>query len=133
MRIESNWNEVVTSFDDMNLKDDLLRGIYAYGFEKPSAIQQRGIMPILADHDTIAQAQSGTGKTATFSISVLQQIDQKLKKTQALILAVSRSLTHLCSCRSKQHHLKRCHVLIGLSSSVSLPSSATSPALVDAN
>ena len=94
MRIESNWDEVVTSFDDMNLKDDLLRGIYAYGFEKPSAIQQRGIMPILADHDTIAQAQSGTGKTATFSISVLQQIDQKLKKTQALILAVSLTATH---------------------------------------
>ena len=93
MRIESNWDEVVSSFDDMNLKDDLLRGIYAYGFEKPSAIQQRGIMPILADHDTIAQAQSGTGKTATFSISVLQQIDQKLKKTQALILAVRRTHT----------------------------------------
>ena len=93
MRIESNWDEVVTSFDDMSLKDDLLRGIYAYGFEKPSAIQQRGIMPILADHDTIAQAQSGTGKTATFSISVLQQIDQKLKKTQALILAVRHTIT----------------------------------------
>ena len=76
----------------MNLKDELLRGIYAYGFEKPSAIQQRGIMPILADHDTIAQAQSGTGKTATFSISVLQQIDLKLKKTQALILAPTREL-----------------------------------------
>jgi hypothetical protein len=59
------WLAVVASFDDMNLKDDLLRGIYAYGFEKPSAIQQRGIMPILAGHDTIAQAQSGTGKTAT--------------------------------------------------------------------
>jgi DEAD/DEAH box helicase len=94
MRIESNWDEVVSSFDDMNLKDDLLRGIYAYGFEKPSAIQQRGIMPILADHDTIAQAQSGTGKTATFSISVLQQIDLKLKKTQALILAVSTHSIH---------------------------------------
>ena len=85
-------DEVVTSFDDMHLKDELLRGVYAYGFEKPSAIQQRGIMPILADHDTIAQAQSGTGKTATFSISVLQQIDLKLKKTQALILAPTREL-----------------------------------------
>lgn len=64
----------------MNLKDELLRGIYAYGFEKPSAIQQRGIMPVLAGHDTIAQAQSGTGKTATFSIAVLQQIDLKQNK-----------------------------------------------------
>jgi len=91
-RIETNWEEVVTSFDNMNLRDELLRGIYAYGFEKPSAIQQRGIMPILAGHDTIAQAQSGTGKTATFSISVLQQIDIKNKRIQALILAPTREL-----------------------------------------
>lgn len=86
------WEEVVTSFDDMKLRDDLLRGIYAYGFEKPSAIQQRGIMPILAGNDTIAQAQSGTGKTATFSISVLQNIDLTINKTQALILAPAREL-----------------------------------------
>jgi translation initiation factor 4A len=92
MRIESNWDQVVTSFDDMKLKDELLRGIYAYGFEKPSAIQQRGIMPVLAGHDTIAQAQSGTGKTATFSIAVLQQIDLKQNKCQALILAPTREL-----------------------------------------
>jgi translation initiation factor 4A len=91
-KIETNWDKVVSSFDDMELKDDLLRGIYAYGFEKPSAIQQRGIMPILAGHDTIAQAQSGTGKTATFSIAVLQQIDLKMNKTQALILAPTREL-----------------------------------------
>jgi translation initiation factor 4A len=87
------WNNLIMStFDDMNLKDDLLRGIYAYGFEKPSAIQQRGIMPILSKHDTIAQAQSGTGKTATFSISVLQSIDIKEQGTQALILAPTREL-----------------------------------------
>ena len=49
-----------------------LRGIYAYGFEKPSAIQQRAIKPIIKGRDVIAQAQSGTGKTATFSISILQ-------------------------------------------------------------
>lgn len=90
--IESNWDQVVTSFDDMNLKEELLRGIYGYGFEKPSAIQQRAIMPILAGHDTIAQAQSGTGKTATFAISCLQSIDAKLNKTQALILAPTREL-----------------------------------------
>jgi translation initiation factor 4A len=89
---KGNWEKVVTSFDDMGLTDDLLRGIYAYGFEKPSAIQQRAIMPILAGNDTIAQAQSGTGKTATFSISILQQIELKLNKTQALILAPTREL-----------------------------------------
>jgi superfamily II DNA/RNA helicase len=57
--IESNWNEVVDSFDAMNLKEKLLRGIYAYGFEKPSAIQQRAIIPCIKGRDVIAQAQSG--------------------------------------------------------------------------
>jgi translation initiation factor 4A len=58
----------------MELKADLLRGVYAYGFERPSAIQQRAIMPIITGRDCIAQAQSGTGKTATFSISILQRV-----------------------------------------------------------
>lgn len=47
--------QVVDSFDDMKLREDLLRGIYAYGFEKPSAIQQRAIVPCIQGHDVIAQ------------------------------------------------------------------------------
>ncbi|PVU96949.1 hypothetical protein BB561_000864 [Smittium simulii] len=90
--IETNWDEVVDSFDAMNLKEGLLRSIFAYGFEKPSTIQQRAVMPVLLGRDVIAQAQSGTGKTATFSISILQQIDENLNKTQALILAPTREL-----------------------------------------
>nr|CAD7203050.1 unnamed protein product [Timema douglasi] len=90
--IESNWEEVVDNFDDMHLKEELLRGIYAYGFEKPSAIQQRAIMPCVKTHDVIAQAQSGTGKTATFSISILQLIDTNVRECQALILAPTREL-----------------------------------------
>lgn len=90
--IESNWDKVVDSFDEMNLRDELLRGIFAYGFEKPSAIQQRGILPVLQGKDTIAQAQSGTGKTATFAIGVLQQIEIEKTVAQALILAPTREL-----------------------------------------
>lgn len=90
--IDSNWNQIVDNFDNMELKPDLLRGVYAYGFERPSAIQQRAIMPIITGRDCIAQAQSGTGKTATFSISILQRIDTTVKKTQALILAPTREL-----------------------------------------
>jgi translation initiation factor 4A len=89
---ESNWTEVVNNFDNMNLREDLLRGIYAYGFEKPSAIQQRAIIPLCKDRDVIAQAQSGTGKTATFTIGVLQHIDFSLRECQALILAPTREL-----------------------------------------
>eukprot|EP00957_Ditylum_brightwellii_P146140 11126621-Ditylum_brightwellii.AAC.1 len=58
----------------MNLKPALLRGIYAYGFEKPSAIQQRAIRPIVRGRDVIAQSQSGTGKTAVFGIASLQML-----------------------------------------------------------
>jgi translation initiation factor 4A len=93
----------------MDLKGELLRGIYAYGwvyiwhlsflifdlfpsFERPSAIQQRAIVPVIKGHDVIAQAQSGTGKTATFSISILQKLDLSVKGTQALILAPTREL-----------------------------------------
>ena len=76
----------------MNLREELLRGIYAYGFEKPSAIQQRAIVPCIKGMDVIAQAQSGTGKTATFSIAILEKIDTSLRETQALILAPTREL-----------------------------------------
>jgi len=89
---ETNYQEVVESFDEMNLKEELQRGIYAYGFEKPSAIQQRAIMPCVKGHDIIAQAQSGTGKTATFAISILQRIDTNKNVTQALVLAPTREL-----------------------------------------
>ncbi|CAE6454940.1 unnamed protein product [Rhizoctonia solani] len=84
--------KVVSTFDDLGLKEDLLRGIYAYNFEKPSAIQQRAILPITKGRDVIAQAQSGTGKTATFSISILQSIDTSLRETQALVLSPTREL-----------------------------------------
>lgn len=90
--IESNCDEVYDNFDDMNLKDELLRGIYAYGFEKPSMIQQRAIVPSLAGKDIIAQAQSGTGKTATFSISILERVDVNLDSVQALVMAPTREL-----------------------------------------
>jgi translation initiation factor 4A len=90
--IESNWNEIADNFDEMNLREDLLRGIYAYGFEKPSAIQQRAIIPCIRGRDVIAQAQSGTGKTATFSIAILQQLDLSVQACQALILAPTREL-----------------------------------------
>jgi len=88
----SNWDEICESFDDMKLKDELLRGIYAYGFEKPSHIQQRGIIPVISGRDTIAQAQSGTGKTATFSIASLQTVDNRNPDCQVLILAPTREL-----------------------------------------
>lgn len=73
--LKPNWDESADKFDDLGLKEEILRGIYGYGFNKPSPIQQKGILPIIQGHDTIAQAQSGTGKTGAFTIATLQTID----------------------------------------------------------
>jgi len=83
---------VVRSFDAMGLKEDLLRGIYAYGFEKPSAIQQRAIVPIIKGRDVIAQAQSGTGKTSLIAITACAMLDTSLREVQTLILSPTREL-----------------------------------------
>ncbi|KAK9022667.1 hypothetical protein V6N11_002914 [Hibiscus sabdariffa] len=88
----TSYDEVYDSFDAMGLQENLLRGIYAYGFEKPSAIQQRGIVPFCKGLDVIQQAQSGTGKTATFCSGILQQLDYGIVQCQALVLAPTREL-----------------------------------------
>jgi superfamily II DNA/RNA helicase len=80
------------SFDTMGLDDTLLRGIYGYGFEKPSLIQQKAIVPIKEGRDILAQAQSGTGKTGAFSIGAISRIDIALKKPQVLVLVPTREL-----------------------------------------
>jgi translation initiation factor 4A len=97
---ELNSNEngeeirVFNKWDDYELKDDLLRGIYSYGFESPSQIQKTGISPILEKRDVIAQAPSGTGKTGTFTIAALQTIDTSISRTQVLILAPTHELVN---------------------------------------
>jgi translation initiation factor 4A len=79
--------------DVEELNPQLLRGIYAYNFEKPSYIQQKSILSILRGNDVIAQAQSGTGKTGAFGVATLQRIDSTVQKdVQALILAPTREL-----------------------------------------
>lgn len=88
-RLEFSTSKEVTvapTFEDMHLKESLLRGIYAYGYESPSAVQSRAIVQICKGRDTIAQAQSGTGKTATFSIGILQVIDTVVRETQGMSL-----------------------------------------------
>ena len=100
--IMSNSNEpditskstTFTSWDDDNvsLKKKLLRGIYSYGFEKPSPIQQNSIIPMINKNDIIAQAQSGTGKTGAFTVGLLQNIDETIASTQVVVLSPTREL-----------------------------------------
>lgn len=106
----------IKSFEEMGLKEDLLRGIFDYGFEKPSAIQQRAIEPILKGRDVIAQSQSGTGKTTIFCIGVLQTINTRQGHTQALVLSPTRELavqTRNVMMAFGEQMSARCHACIG--------------------
>jgi translation initiation factor 4A len=84
----------VTNFDEMNLPPALLRGVYGFGFETPSVIQQRAIVPLGKGYDIIAQSQSGTGKTGAFSIGLLQRIDPSVRRVQAMVLEPTRELAN---------------------------------------
>lgn len=103
VREESNVGEELTQceeqevieygdFEEMGLSDDLLKGIFAYGFEKPSRIQMKAIVPLIKGLDLIAQAQSGTGKTGTFCIGALSKVRLEQKKPQILVIEPTREL-----------------------------------------
>ena len=74
------------SFDEMGLNDELTRGIYSYGFEHPSKIQQLAIVPMSKHTDILAQSQSGTGKTGAFTIGSLSVVDTSIKAPQVLVI-----------------------------------------------
>ena len=85
--------EEIHAWDNLEISSELLRGIYAMGFEKPSPIQRKAIKPLIDGKDIIAQAQSGTGKTATFTIGALSHVKVEENTTQILILSPTRELS----------------------------------------
>jgi len=108
--------KVFENFEALGLREDLLRGIYAYGFERPSAIQQRAIEPIVAGRDIIAQSQSGTGKTAVFCIGMLQVLNSATNETQMLALSPTRELAEQTQkvCLALGDYMNvQCHTCIG--------------------
>ena len=92
-QLEDKSIQLINVWDDLDIDPNILRSIYAYGFEKPSPIQRRGIKPIIDGRDVIGQAQSGTGKTATFSIGALSRVDLTKSTTQVLIMSPTHELT----------------------------------------
>jgi translation initiation factor 4A len=119
-QLEDNTIELINQWDDLDIDPNILRSIYAYGFEKPSPIQRRGIKPLVDGRDVIGQAQSGTGKTATFSIGVLSRIDLTKNTTQALIMSptheLTRQITKVISSLSEMMDGIRIKTIIGGSS-----------------
>ena len=108
-----NTEDSITSFEELNLREEVIRGIYSYGFEKPSLIQSLAIPKMLSGKDLIAQAHSGTGKTATFLISVLQKIDLTVEGAQAIVLAHTHELAEQIYdvCKNLCHYMKVTPVL----------------------
>jgi superfamily II DNA/RNA helicase len=86
--------QIFSTWDELELNSDLLRGIYAHGFEKPSPIQAKAIRPIMDGVDLIAQAQSGTGKTGSFSIGALSKVVTSENSNQILIMVPTHELAH---------------------------------------
>ena len=115
-QLRSSSVKVINNFEGMALREDLLRGIYAYGFERPSAIQQRAIKPIVEGRDVISQSQSGTGKTAVFCIAMLQVLDSATNETQMLTLSPTRELAEQTQkvCLALGDYMNvQCHACIG--------------------
>ena len=90
--------ERIQTFEDMNLRPLVLRGVYGYGCERPSEIQRLAIRSCILGHDVFSQSSSGTGKTTLSVLSVLQRLDLNVKECQALILVPMRELAYgVCS------------------------------------
>jgi translation initiation factor 4A len=110
--------EEYKDFDDMDIHPKILRGIYSYGFEKPSTIQAKAIVPIIKGNDILAQSQSGTGKTGTFVIGILSKINENLNYVQALIIVPTHELANqikmVCDNIAKWTNFKSCLCIGGL-------------------
>jgi ATP-dependent RNA helicase DeaD len=94
MTVEAPQSPMVSanSFDALGLSPDLLMAVVDVGYEEPTPIQARTIPALLRGQDIVAQAQTGTGKTAAFALPILQTIDTGQNTVQALILLPTREL-----------------------------------------
>tara|TARA_B100000963_G_scaffold360282_1_gene390570 strand:- start:1481 stop:2752 length:1272 start_codon:yes stop_codon:yes gene_type:complete len=105
------------TFEELNISKETLKGIYAFGFEKPSKIQQKAIKPVIDGRNLIAQSQSGTGKTGTFVISSIERVDKNIKHPQVIILSPTRELAkqtlEVCNNLMKFHNNMSVHLAIG--------------------
>ena len=79
-------------FEELNLDERILRAVTEMGFEEASPIQTQAIPVAKEGRDMVGQAQTGTGKTAAFGIPLLERVDPKVKKLQAIVLLPTREL-----------------------------------------
>lgn len=117
---DTHTTPTIETWDDLDMPESLLRGIYGYGFDEPSPIQKKAILPFQQGHDLLAQAQSGTGKTGTFSIGTLLRVEPSKNTPQAILLAPTRELARqiyeVLTSLAKQYTEVRATCLVGGSS-----------------
>lgn len=108
-----NSNESSIAFSDLNIHELVLKSVEEAGYERPSAIQAETIPHLLEGKDLIGQAQTGTGKTAAFSLPLLSRLDISSKDTQILVLAPTRELAIQVAEAMQVYarHLKGFHVM----------------------
>ncbi len=127
----NDYFTTINRFEDSNLKETLLRGIYSYGWENPSQIQRQGIPAILTERDVVMQAQSGLGKTGTFSISLLQRIDENSPEIQGVIILPTRELADQvhkvigCLAENMKINFIKCVGKLQVSNRLTYPNKAT--------
>ena len=104
--------QIFPTWDSMNLKPELIEAIKKLNWEKPSPVQSRAIFPMSQGKSMVVQSQNGTGKTATFSIGVLQRLKLKSKNTELIVISPTRELAiqseffrRRCSCIKKWNSL----------------------------
>lgn len=107
---------IAAKFEDMNLREELLRAIHAIGLSEPSVIQQRNVIPCIKGMDVILQSMSATDRTITIAIAILQRIDTSLNECQALILSPTQEFAknvHECINRLAVQMDIKCNISIG--------------------
>ncbi len=110
---DASTNQTTLSFADLNIHEMVLKSVEEAGYESPSAIQAETIPHLLEGKDLIGQAQTGTGKTAAFSLPLLSRLDISSKDTQILVLAPTRELAIQVAEAMQVYarHLKGFHVM----------------------
>lgn len=91
-------------FEDLGIAENIVKALEDYGYEEPTPIQEKTIPFIIQGRDLIGQSQTGTGKTASFGLPLIQKIDINLNKVQGLILCPTRELALQVTRRIKKIH-----------------------------
>ena len=103
---QQNWINAINNFEDMNLKMNVIEGIYENNKKYPTKVQELAIQPIIEGKDTFVVAKEWSGKTVAFCIGILNSIDPELHKTQSIILLPTHGIAYRTYNTMKSHAMR---------------------------